>query len=127
MENLDIQPTSSTPKVDFNAGSGKLLFSGRSIPEDPEEFYDRILSWLEKYFKATNQETELEFRLEYTNSGSSKYILKMLKDISDYTGGENIKVIWGYETDDESIEELGELYQSSVNLPIELREFEDED
>ena len=127
MENLDIRPTSSTPEIKFNVDSGKLMFGGRSIPEDPGEFYDRIFAWLEKYFKETDQETELEFRLEYANSGSSKYILEMLKDISEYTGGENIKVIWCYEADDESIEELGELYQSTINLPIEMREVEDED
>ncbi len=127
MENLEIQPTANTPEIKFNAESGKLFFSGRSIPEDPGEFYDRILAWLEEYFKETNQETELEFQLEYANSGSSKYILEMLKDISEYSGGKNVKVIWCYEAGDESIQELGELYQDAVNLPIELREVEEEE
>ena len=128
MENLDIQPTNSTPKVDFNAGTGILLFQGRSIPEDPGEFYDRIIDWLGRYFKETDQKTELEFKLEYANSGSSKYILEMLKEISGHTGGKNIKVIWSFEMDDESIEELGELYQGAIpDLNIELREYEDDD
>ena len=129
MESLEIQPTANTPEIKFNAQSGKLLFSGRSIPEDPGAFYDPIFAWLEKYFKETDHETELEFKLEYANSGSSKYILEMLKDISGYTKGKNIKVIWCYEADDESIEELGELYQGVVKLPFEMKpvEYEDED
>lgn len=128
MENLDIRPTQNTPEILFNAESGKLFFGGRSIPEDPGEFYDRILDWLERYFKQTSQETEVEFKLEYTNSGSSKYILEMLKDIAGYTNGQNVKVIWCYEVDDESIQELGELYQGAIDkLKFEMREYEDED
>ena len=123
MENLDIRPTNSTPEVNFNAETGKLLFRGRSIPEDAGEFYERILNWLERYFKEKDQDTELEFELEYANSGSSKYILEMLKQVSNHTNGERIKIIWCYEEDDESIEELGELYQNAIgNLEFEMRE-----
>lgn len=130
MENLDIRPTNNTPEVNFNAETGKLLFKGRSIPEDAGEFYERILNWLERYFKETDLVTELEFVLEYANSGSSKYILEMLKQVSNYTGGKKVKVIWCYEEDDESIEELGELYHNAIgNLPFEMREipYEEED
>ena len=128
MENLEIQATVNTPHVSFNADTGKLLMSGRSIPEDPGEFYDGILDWLEKYFSETNHETEMEFELEYANSGSSKYILELLKDLKQYeSSGKIIQVVWKYEADDESIEELGELYKNTVDLPFELRSFEEEE
>ncbi|KPL21147.1 MAG: nuclear pore complex subunit, partial [Bacteroides sp. SM1_62] len=38
---------------------------GRSIPEVPDSFYEPILTWVDEYFKETNQETVFEFRLEY--------------------------------------------------------------
>jgi hypothetical protein len=110
MENLVVQPTSNTPLVNFDARSGRLLLKGRSIPEDPGEFYERILRWLDNYFDTTNHETELEFQVEYANSGSTKYI----------------KVVWCYEEDDESIQELGELYGNSVKLPWEMKEINEE-
>lgn len=128
MENLDIRATNSTPLISFNADTGKLLMKGRSIPEDPSEFYERVFHWLERYFSETDQDTEMEFRLEYANSGSSKYILELLRDFQQYTSaGKNIRVIWCYELDDESIEELGEHYKNTVNLPFELRGIKEEE
>ena len=126
MENLEIEPKFNTPSIDFNAGSGYLLMKGRSIPEDPESFYDPILTWLDKYFKETEQESVLEFRLEYVNSGSSKYILELLRRLRKLVHtGKEIKIIWCFETDDESIEDLGEHYKHTVKLPIEIREIDE--
>jgi hypothetical protein len=127
MENLVVQPTSNTPLVNFDARSGRLLLKGRSIPEDPGEFYERILRWLDNYFDTTNHETELEFQVEYANSGSTKYILEVLKNLQHHSSrGKNIKVVWCYEEDDESIQELGELYGNSVKLPWEMKEINEE-
>jgi hypothetical protein len=127
MENLIIQPTSNTPQVHFDARTGKLLLKGRSIPEDPGEFYERILRWLDNYFSSTEQETVLEFQVEYANSGSTKYILEVLKNLQGHSSqGKKIRVIWCYEEDDESIQELGELYSNSVSLPWEMKEIDEE-
>jgi hypothetical protein len=127
MENLIIQPTSNTPQVHFDARTGKLLLKGRSIPEDPGEFYERILRWLDHYFSSTGQETVLEFQVEYANSGSTKYILEVLKNLQGHSSqGKKIRVIWCYEEDDESIQELGELYSNSVSLPWEMKEIDEE-
>ncbi len=122
MENLEIQPTFNTPQVSFHADTGKLLLKGRSIPEDPGEFYERIFHWLEDYFNTPESETVLEFQIEYANSGSTKYILEILKEVLGFSKrGNTVKVIWCYEEDDESIEELGELFKSSIDLPFEMK------
>ncbi len=128
MKNLEIEPKFNTPYIDFNAGSGYLLMKGRSIPEDPESFFGPILTWLDEYFKETKQETVLEFRLEYVNSGSSKYILELLRRLHKLVAaGKPIKIIWCFETDDESIEDLGEHYKHTVDIPIEIREVDEID
>jgi hypothetical protein len=128
MKNLEIAPKFNTPSIDFNAGSGYLLMKGRSIPEDPESFYGPILTWLDEYFKETEQESILEFRLEYVNSGSSKYILELLRRLRKLVRhGKKVKIIWCFETDDESIEDLGEHYRHTVDLPIEIREVDEID
>jgi hypothetical protein len=126
MNNLEIEPKFNTPSIDFNAGSGYLLMKGRSIPEDPDSFYDPILTWLDEYFKETKLESVLEFRLEYVNSGSSKYILELLRRLRKLVqAGKKVKIIWCFETDDESIEDLGEHYKHTVDLPIEIREIDE--
>ena len=126
MKNLEIEPKSNTPYIDFNAGSGYLLMKGRSIPEDPESFFGPILTWLDEYFKETEKESVLEFRLEYVNSGSSKYILELLRRLQKLVvTGKPIKIIWCFETDDESIEDLGEHFKHTVDLPFEIREIDE--
>ena len=70
----------------------------------------------------------MEFQLEYANSGSTKYILEILKEIYRLSsGGKDVRVVWCYEEDDESIEELGELFRNSVKLTFEMRAIEVDD
>jgi hypothetical protein len=42
MEDLYLKKTSNSPEVEFVADSGELSMEGRSIPEDPGEFFDRF-------------------------------------------------------------------------------------
>jgi hypothetical protein len=101
---------------------------GRSIPENPERFFEPILSWMEQYFRETGQETVLEFRLEYVNSGSSKYLLELLRRLQKLVKeGKPIRAIWCFETDDESIEDLGLHYQHNIDIPFEIREVDEID
>ena len=89
---------------------------------------DEALQWLAEYFGQTDLDTVLEFQIEYANSGSSKYILEILKEVQNHaSSGKNARVVWCYEEDDESIEELGELYQSAINLPFELKAIYDDE
>ena len=128
MKNLEIEPKFNTPSIDFNVSSGYLLMKGRSIPEDPEKFYEPILTWLDEYFKVREAETILEFRFEYVNSGSSNYLLELLRRLQKLVQqGKKIEIIWCFETDDESIEDLGEHYKHTINIPIEIREIDEVD
>lgn len=123
MEELVIERTQNTPYVNFNASKGVLKLEGRSIPENPGEFYDNLFAWLDKYFKSPKDITKFEMRLEYMNSGSSKYILGLFKKIQDYhEKGMKCEVNWYYEEDDESILDLGEHYKSSIKIPFNLVE-----
>ena len=122
MNNIEIQSTSNTPYVNLDAMSGNFLFEGRSISEDPGDFYLKIMEWIDTYFKEKDQNTIIEFKMEYINSGSSKYILELLRIVSGhYQDGRDCQVIWYYEKDDESIKDLGILYKNTLNLPIEIK------
>ncbi|MBN1184671.1 MAG: DUF1987 domain-containing protein [Bacteroidales bacterium] len=123
MDELILERTQNTPLVNFNPNKGILKLEGRSIPENPGDFYDQLFNWLDEYFKSPYQTTKFEMRLEYMNSGSSKYILGLFKKIQEYyEKGINCEVNWYYEEDDESILDLGEHYKSSLDLPFNLIE-----
>jgi hypothetical protein len=123
MKNLELKGTNTTPEVSLNAGKGELTFSGRSIPEDPGSFFTKILDWIEEYYKDSDRGLAAEFTLEYVNSGSSKYFLEIIRTLNGHhLKGKESRITWLYEEDDESIQELGELFQSTVELPFDIKD-----
>lgn len=124
MEKLEIQRRSNTPSVNFDSQSGLLKIEGRSIPENPGDFYDELIGWLKQYFTDLHPDTTLDLNLEYVNSGSSKYLLGLLRIIKDEVKkGKKITVNWYYEEDDEAIQSLGEHYKSSLKIPFNMVEY----
>ena len=124
MEKLEIERKNNTPLVLFNSQNGRLKIEGRSIPENPGDFYDELIEWLHKYFKNPSSETIFDLNLEYVNSGSSKYLLGLFKIIKEEVKkGTKITINWYYEEDDEAIQSLGEHYKSSLKIPFNLIEY----
>lgn len=124
MTDLYIRKSPTTPLIDLRAGNGRFVFEGRSIPEDPGIFFGPVHEWLEEYFKSPAKESVFDFRLEYINSGSSKYFLSMLRFIAQHHGKlTNCIINWHYEEDDESVLELGQHYKNALKLPFNLIEF----
>jgi len=122
MEPLKIEPTHKTPKVYLDPKEHVFEISGRSIPEDSVGFYKHVLDWIDEYGKAPNAETVVSFELEYFNTSSSKNILELLKKLeSIHEAGNNLKIIWYYDEDDEDMEETGEDYKALLTVPLELK------
>ena len=123
MNELVIEKTVKTPYVNFDAHSGIFKIIGRSIPENPEDFYKTLFRWINEYFKKPQNETLINVQLEYINSGSSKFILDFFQMIQEYkTKGFNCKISWYYEEDDEAVLELGKHYQTIIDVPFKLIE-----
>jgi hypothetical protein len=123
MENIEISGTSKTPDVSFNALSGKLEISGRSIPENSYQFYEPLLSWLDNYANTPQKSTQLTFRLDYFNTSSSMYILGILKKLEKlHIAGHKAEVKWFYDADDEDMLQTGEDLKQIVRLPIAMVE-----
>jgi hypothetical protein len=123
MKELVLEKTVKTPYVNFDAESGILKIIGRSIPENPDEFYSKLFNWVNEYFKKPQSDTLVNIQLEYINSGSSKFILEFFQLIQDYNSkGHNCKISWHYEEDDEAVLELGKHYQAIINVPFKLVE-----
>jgi len=124
MEKLEIERKSNTPAVNFDPESGQLKIEGRSIPENPGEFYDDLIDWIREYFKTPKPSTTIDLNLEYVNSGSSKYLLGLFKTIKEETlKGYKVTINWYYEEDDEAILSLGEHYKTSLKIPFNLIEY----
>lgn len=124
MRDFFINKTFNTPEVELLPAEGIIKIEGRSIPEDPGDFYNTIIEKLEEYYQNPLEITRLDFRLEYINSGSSKYILELLRTVKRfYENGKDCIVNWYYEEDDESIQELGQHFKNTVQVPFNIIDY----
>lgn len=118
---LYIKGTSKTPEVDFT--SGVIQLSGRSIPEDAVSFYQPLIRWVNAYVENPEKFTKVNFRIEYINSGSNRFIYAIFKLLDDcFVRGNEVAVTWYYEEDDDTIKGLGKDFQSLLKVPIKLVE-----
>lgn len=133
MDNLIIPATDFTPFVIFQIESGHLEISGVSRPEDVAGFYEGPLGWLsnlEEYiqnkpeYKYELPELRFSFKMTYFNSGSSKYILQILRTLRNLIRiGIDIKIDWYFEEGDDKMQDDGEDLAEAVELNFNYIEF----
>src|SRR6056297_1755151 len=124
MDVIEHQPTAKTPYVMLDS-SGVIKFRGRSIPEDVTIFYNKIVDWIKNYCNAPAPHTEVDIEMEYLNSGTSKYMLKILKILKEIDlKGYSFTINWYFEEGDDDIMERGEYYGSILDMDIRLIETE---
>lgn len=127
MESIKIEGTPKTPTVNFDTASGLLELIGRSIPENSIEFYKPILEGLDVYAGSPQAKTNVNIKLEYFNTSSSKCILDVLKKLEGiHKSGNEVVINWHFEEDDEDMEEAGEDYQAIIQVPFNMVEVEEE-
>ncbi|MCS7004140.1 MAG: DUF1987 domain-containing protein [Cytophagales bacterium] len=122
MEDLFIEGKGFIPKVELNAQTGVLNFSGQSYHEYTDEFFDPIFAWISQYLKEPGKKITVNFRMTYFNTASSKCfleILEMLKAYQNNCGGQ-ITVNWYYQANDYDMLETGEDFIIDTQLNINL-------
>jgi hypothetical protein len=125
-ERLLNEPSKRTPWIILEPG--RIFIMGRSIPENPGEFYRPVLDWIAAYLKSPGQKTVIEFGFEYINTTSTKWIYTILKDLSEMKElGKYATVSWYFEHGDEDMGELGFILRSLVDCPFVIVEVESMD
>lgn len=121
MDALKIKPTQNSLEVVLDADTGKLLFSGRSYPENSVVFFQPITEWMKRYALSPATKTECSFNLEYFNSASRKCILEIFRILeSMHKNAHPVSIIWNFENDDDSMKEIGEEYQNMFKLDFQF-------
>lgn len=77
--NLYVEQTPKTPQVDLNQYTGELILYGRSIPENAAKVYEPIQKWVSQYILNPRPTTNFRLNLEYFNTSSSIWLVKILK------------------------------------------------
>lgn len=128
MEDLFINATPQTPFIHFDGKNGLMEIKGRSIPDQPDEFWLPILNWFESYLMNPVASTTIKIDLEYFNISSSKRILFLLYKLNELVDkGNDAHVEWLYRQTDEDMYEVGQDYAYMVKVPFVFKEYVDPD
>jgi hypothetical protein len=122
MDILKIEKTSDTPNVILDSTNNLFEFSYRSLPENAIDFYNPILDWIEEYSKNPNNETVVDFKLEYFNTASAKQIAKVLLKLLEISKKAKVKINWYYDKNDTDMLASGQRYSKLINLEFEFIE-----
>jgi hypothetical protein len=120
LKNIFIEPTSKTPQIDLNHLTGELIFSGRSIPENAVDLYEKILKWVNQYVENPKHTTNLRLNLEYFNTASSIWLAKIVKSLCSIKEPEYTLMIHLYfnieEFDSMEVEDLKENLSPIIDM-----------
>ncbi|MGO9387745.1 MAG: DUF1987 domain-containing protein [Methanobacterium sp.] len=120
---MKIDATKNSPRVELNP-DGDMIIKGRSILDDPFPFYNNIIDWINK---CTSEKLNLEIRIEYMNTSSSKLILYLLKSIKEHFNNSKVYIKWYYDSDDEDMLDMGKDFESIIRIPIDFYELQVEE
>jgi len=117
-------PTKRTPWIIL--GQTRIFIMGRSIPENPNDFYRPGQEWITSYVKNNTDKSIIELGFEYINTSSIKGIFTILRELSEMKNiVENASVTWYYEHGDEDMCELGFILRSLVECPFVVVEVDE--
>jgi hypothetical protein len=108
MTNLNIPENfdKTSPYIETDLKQGRLLLEGKSYMENPEKLYGQILEWLDNYFADARTKLDVDIKISYFNSSSSKNLFKLLKYIREKREQDfDIEVNWHFHEEDIELEE----------------------
>ncbi len=107
-----VKSNSNTPYIKLDMENNNFTIIGKSYPEHPELFYGPIFLEIENYKEQIKtSKITLKLALEIMNSGSTKYIFRLMKYL--YGLSIEMNIFWYYEEDDESMFEEGNMFKES--------------
>ncbi len=123
-DSFKLNPTKSTPWIVLEPG--RIFIMGRSIPENPNNFYRPVQEWISDYVRDYDGKSTIELGFEYINTSSIKWIFTILRQLSELKEiVNNVNITWYFEHGDEDMCELGFILRSLVECPFVVVEVEE--
>lgn len=127
MENIYLEHTEDTPRVEFIQEKNVYKISGKSLPENAVAFYLPLIDWLKKYGVEHNEPLTLDIRLDYFNTASAKQITKLLLILQDLSEKLDINVRWFYLKEDTDILSSGLRFSRLIKVKMELIGYDEDE
>ena len=128
MNNIEYHRSSGYPyypSVMFNAETGVCEIIGESYMEEAYKFYLPLINWLKEFIREKGQKIELNIKLIYFNTSTTKCLLDMFEVLRQYQEEENgeVEITWFYDKDDpDMIDEVRD-FEKEADLSVNIKEF----
>lgn len=123
LQSFESSETRDKPYIILDQKNSRFEIKGNSLPEDTTLFYTPVIEWIIEYAKNPNKKTHFICDLEYFNSSSAKMLYELFIELEKINEtGNQVKVTWYYDSDDNMIEEKGIEFQSILEIPFEVKE-----
>ena len=121
MKKFELKGSQKEPKLVLDLRNGSIKILGRSTMVNPHDFYSSVLKLVDDYCKQPLKKSFLMIDLEYYNTLTVKYLLRITELMSkiNLKEGYEIKMNWYFEAEDigiaEDIKLISEIIQFKIN------------
>lgn len=121
MNSLLILATDESPQILFDPSRGMLDISGKSLPEEINDFYTPLEKVVIEYVKSPQPVTTINFDFLYLNSASTKRILEIVTHFEQiYSTGSKVILNWYHGQYDDDMREEGEGFAMLTDIPVNI-------
>jgi len=121
MKTFRLEKTQLSPEITLDKTNNIFEISGKSGVENAFDFYKPIIDWFIEYFKTPNENTEINFHLEYLNSASSVQIGNLINLFTINKDKCKISINWFHEFDDELMYDVGIEFQYMYEIKFNFK------
>ena len=131
MDSLRIYKGDTTPLLDFNVDTMEFFMEGECRPENVLTYFEPIMKWLDNFvewlkMKNSARKLNFNFKLEYYNSSSAKFIYNIFKRLKHIqSDGIEVNMFWFYDILDEDLLECGQEYEKILGLKFHFLALQD--
>lgn len=121
MNDLELAQTPSTPAVRMNRTDGRVFMAGDSYPENPFEFFQPIIDWIDTFLKENSRPLAFDLELIYLNTSSIRAMMDIFDRLEEaHQDGRQVNVLWSYDPDNERVGELAEEFKEDCTFPFAI-------
>ncbi len=119
IHDLELRQTSSTPLVLADQDQGRITMAGDSYPENPFEFFQPIIDWIENYLSQDTRPLHLELALVYLNTSSIRAMMDIFDRMEEaFQHGREVSVHWTFDPENERVGELADEFKEDCTFPF---------
>ena len=121
MNDLELAQTPSTPAVRMDHKEGRVFMAGDSYPENPFEFFQPIIDWIDTFLKENTRPLAFDLELVYLNTSSIRAMMDIFDSLEEaHQNGRAINVLWSYDPENERVGELAEEFKEDCTFPFTI-------